>query len=123
MWRAPLRQAGGWLHTGWARCAAAAAIVCVVVGGGWRIYSHVQPGPSANVIVMPAPAAPRGNGFSPSNAPRVPETLDGPVLTHPVTPVPEADAVEKAPAPTKAVPGGTATKKKKAPRPATAPIQ
>ena len=51
----------GWRYGNALRGAAAAAIVCVVVGGGWRIYSRVQPGPSARVIEMPAPAgSPRG---------------------------------------------------------------
>jgi len=123
MWLAPLRPAGGWIHTSWARGAAAAAIVCVVAGGGWRIYSHVQPGPYANGIVMPAPTAPPGSAFSTSGATHVPETLDGPVLTHHVAPASEVNVVEKAPAQPKAATGATAMKKKKVPRRATAPVQ
>ena len=34
--------AGAWMTSPALRGAAAAAIVCIVAGGGWRIYSHVQ---------------------------------------------------------------------------------
>jgi hypothetical protein len=102
MWSGPPRPAGGWMYSTIARGAAAAAIVGIVAGGGWRIYSHVQPAPSANVIVTPAPSAPQGSGFSNAGAKRVPETLQGPVLKHPVTPMPEVNVVEKLPAHSKA---------------------
>ena len=105
-WRGPLRPAGGWMYSSFVRGAAAAAIVGVVAGGGWRIYSHVQPPPDAKVIVMPS----TGSGFSNANAVRVPQSLDRPVLKHPVSPVPEVNVVEKSPAQPKAVP---ATKKRK----------
>ena len=36
-----------WAESAWMRGAAAAAIVCVVVGGGWQVYSRVQPKPTA----------------------------------------------------------------------------
>jgi hypothetical protein len=62
------------------RGAAAAAIVCVVVGGGWRIYSRVQPAPSARVIVMPVPAA-SSRGFSIGGSVHTPDPHIGPVLT------------------------------------------
>ena len=47
-----------WMQSTAMRSAAAAAIVCVVAGGGWRIYSRVQPpaAPTAKVTAMPAPA-------------------------------------------------------------------
>ena len=114
VWRGPLRPAGGWMYSSFARGAAAAAIVCVVAGGGWRIYSHVQQSPAAKVIVMPS----TGNGFSNANAVRVPQTLDRPGLKHPVSPTPERDVVEKSPAQPKAL---RATKKKPIPLPA--PVQ
>lgn len=77
---------GGWMTGPALRGAAAAAIVCVVVGGGWRIYSHVQtPAPTANVITMPARVGAQG-AFSNAGAMRTPDTLAGPVLTHTVTP-------------------------------------
>lgn len=122
MWRGPLRPAGGWMYSTLARGAAAAAIVGVVAGGGWRIYSHVQPAPSADLIVVPAPATPQGNGFSSAGAKRVPETLQGPLLKHAVPPAPEVNVIEKMPSSTKTVPGYPATKKR-TPRPRTAPVQ
>jgi hypothetical protein len=88
------------LESNWMRSAAAAAIVFVVAGGGWGIYSHVQQ-PQAKVIVMPMHVAPQG-GFSSAGAMRTPNTLNGPVLVSP------------APAPTK-----TARSVVKFPKPAT----
>lgn len=124
MWRAALAPARGWMYTGVARGAAAAAIVCVVAGGGWRIYSHVQrAGPSANVIVMPAPTAAKSAGFSNSGAIGRPDTLGGTQLKHPVAPVSEVNAVAKMPAQPKAVPAGKAIRKKKAARATAAPAQ
>jgi hypothetical protein len=67
------------------RAAAAAAIVFVVAGGGWGVYSHVKPAMESRVIVMPR----QGDGsrdagsFSSAGAMRTPQTLNGPVLTHP----------------------------------------
>jgi hypothetical protein len=63
----------------WMRSAAAAAIAFVVVGGGWGVYSRVQPG---KVIAMPPHVAAPG-GFSNAGAMRTPNTLNGPVLAHP----------------------------------------
>ncbi|MGB7265567.1 MAG: hypothetical protein WBC92_08640 [Terracidiphilus sp.] len=65
----------------WMRTAAAAAIVFVVVGGGWGVYSRVQQGQPARIIVMPH--IPSAGGFSGAGAMRMPETVPGPVLTHP----------------------------------------
>jgi len=62
----------------WMRTAAAAAIVFVVVGGGWGVYTRVQQGQPAKVIVMPAP-----RGFSSAGAMRTPETLPGPTVNQP----------------------------------------
>lgn len=70
----------------WRRSAAAAAIAFVVVGGGWGVYSRVQPN---NVIAMPL-HAPAQSGFSGANA--VHPTLNGPVLQHPA-PVVDPKAV------------------------------
>jgi hypothetical protein len=127
-WRGPLRSVGGWMHNGWihgsvARGAAAAAIVCVVAGGGWRIYSRVQPSPAANVIVMPQRVSPAA-GFSQAGARRVPDTLQGPVLTHPVADNPERSVEDKALASPKPVAGGApARRKKTASRIAVLPVQ
>jgi hypothetical protein len=64
------------------RGAAAAAIVLVVAGGGWGIYSRVQTGSPAKIIAMPRVAAP--GGFSSAGTMRTPNTLNDPVLTHPL---------------------------------------
>jgi hypothetical protein len=75
------------------RGAAAAAIVCVVVGGGWRIYSHVQPGPSARVILMPAPASPP-RGFSTAGSMHTPDPR--PVILHQIAPQPSQPGPKQA---------------------------
>lgn len=86
---------GGWGYAPALRGAAAAAIVCVVVGGGWRIYSHVQPAASARVITMPAPANP-GRGFSAAGSVHTPDPR--PVLTRKVeTPTVNDDEPSKMP--------------------------
>ena len=72
------------------RGAAAAAIVLMVAGGGWSIYSHVQPLPAGPVVV--APARMGGSGFSTAGAMRKPDSPNGPVLTHAVTPPAVVDA-------------------------------
>jgi len=66
----------------WVRTAAAAAIVFVVAGGGWGVYTHVQNvqnSEPAKVIVMPRGLQP--GGFSGAGAMRLPQTLAGPTLT------------------------------------------
>lgn len=81
-WPAVLHPVGSWM-----RGAAAAAIVFAVAGGGWGIYTRIQPTRPARVIAMP-PHAGAGGGFSSAGAMRTPQTLNGPVLSHPVTPQP-----------------------------------
>jgi hypothetical protein len=81
LWPVSNTWAGGWM-----RSAAAAAIACVVAGGGWGIYSHVQPGQSVPAISGPRVGAP--GGFSQGGAVRRPQTLVGPMVTHPATPTP-----------------------------------
>jgi hypothetical protein len=73
-WPAAFRTDSAWM-----RSAAAAAIAFVVVGGGWGVYSRVQPN---KVIAMPPHVAAPG-GFSNAGAMRTPQTLNGPVLEHP----------------------------------------
>jgi hypothetical protein len=91
------------LESNWMRSAAAAAIVFVIAGGGWGIYSHVQQ-PQAKVIVMPMHVATQG-GFSSAGAMRTPNTLNGPVLAHPVpAPLKLARPVAKFPKPAKLKP-------------------
>lgn len=93
-------MSGGFVHSSVLRGAAAAAIVCVVAGGGWRIYSHVQPTPSAHMMIAPAHIG-GGGAFSSAGAMRTPDTLNGPVLTHVIVAEPQrsADAAKTAPTP------------------------
>lgn len=77
-WPAMLQPGSSWM-----RGAAAAAIVFVVAGGGWGIYSRVQSDQPAKVIVMPRAGA--GGGFSSAGAMRTPQTLNGPIVAEPVT--------------------------------------
>lgn len=122
LWLGSLTSAGGWMYSGMVRGAAAAAIVCLVAGGGWRIYSHVHPADSAKIL--PATVSSPGNSFSNAGARRVPETLQGPVLSHPVVASPEVNVVDKGPAKPKAGPPVAAVKKRKATsRPTGAPVQ
>jgi len=67
------------LESNWMRAAAAAAIVFVVVGGGWGVYSRVQPGQAGKVVVMPQPM-PSSGGFSGAGAIRTPATIPGPTV-------------------------------------------
>ena len=76
-WPALLSPSGGWLRT-----AAATAIVFVIVGGGWGVYSRVQP---SSAIAAP-PVAGTAAGFSKAGAVRVPQTLPAPMVVQP-TPV------------------------------------
>jgi hypothetical protein len=71
-------------NAGWVRATAAAAIVMVVAGGGWGVYSHIQPSLATKA---PAPARVGGaGGFSNADAKRSPQTLNPPV----VSPAPKA---------------------------------
>jgi len=115
-WPEMLRPGSSWM-----RSAAAAAIVFVVAGGGWGIYTRVQPTQATKVIVMPRAGV--GGGFSNASAMRTPQTLDGPVLAEPVTPQTgsaRADELQPVPvkslkkAPAKVVPITKASAKKPA---------
>jgi hypothetical protein len=72
------------LESAWVRTAAAAAIVFVVVGGGWGISSRVQPPQSIRAVTVLPHVSAQG-GFSSAGAMRTPQTLNGPVVTHPAT--------------------------------------
>jgi len=61
----------GWMQSTLVRTAAAAAIVFVVAGGGWGVYSHVKPAETARVIEMPKRVAAPGQ-FSSAGAMRTP---------------------------------------------------
>jgi hypothetical protein len=81
---------------------------------------------------MPPRVAPGGSGFSQSGAKRVPDTLNGPVLTHPLAGNPVADnpvdnnpqqnVVDKAPDSSRPVHGKRTPAKKPAARPVLAPM-
>jgi len=72
----------GWprADSSWVRTAAAAAIVMVVAGGGWGVYSHIQPWQAVKNPVIPAKVGSAG-GFSNADAKRVPQTLQPPVVS------------------------------------------
>jgi hypothetical protein len=75
-------------ESGWMRGAAAAAIVFVVAGGGWGVYTRVESvqieqNQPAKVIVMP-PRTPSTGGLSGAGAMRTPLTLPGPAAPQPV---------------------------------------
>jgi hypothetical protein len=76
-WPVMLQPTGSWM-----RGAAAAAIVFVVAGGGWSIYTRVQPTQPARVIAMPPRTGATG-GFSNAGAMRTPQTLNGPLVDQP----------------------------------------
>jgi hypothetical protein len=105
------------------RSAAAAAIVFVVAGGGWGIYSRVLPGQPARVIAQP-PHGPSSGGFSSAGAMRTPQTLNGPVVAHPATAQPpKAKVPAKVPARPATTPlhGAQSTAASKIDAPAAAP--
>lgn len=80
-WPAVLQPGGNRMRDrmpDWLRGAAAAAIVFLVAGGGWGVYSRVQPGGT----ILIAPRA--GAAFAGENAERKPRTLNGPVLAKPL---------------------------------------
>jgi hypothetical protein len=66
----------------WVRATAAAAIVMVVAGGGWSVYSHIQPWQPAKAPAVPARVGAM-NGFSGAGAMRSPQTLHPPVVSAP----------------------------------------
>ena len=85
-WPAALRADSNWMRT-----AAAAAIVFVVAGGGWGVYSRVERGQPAKALVL-LPRVTVSGGFSSAGAMRTPQTLNGPVVARPVSTVPAAPA-------------------------------
>jgi len=103
-WPDALRSGSNWMGSSVMRTAAAAAIVFAIAGGGWGVYSRVQPASTAKVILMP-PRANANSGFSSANAILIPQTANGPVLVKPtaeirvITPKPHAKATTKADTP------------------------
>jgi hypothetical protein len=78
-WPEKFRRDGFWMHSAMLRAAVAAAIVCIVLGGGWGILSHLQIAQPANAIAQPQRSGATG-GFSSAGAMRIPQTLNGPVV-------------------------------------------
>jgi hypothetical protein len=70
-------------ESSWMRSAAAAAIVFVVAGGGWGVYTRVEQSQTPKVTVMPA-RMPAPGGFSGAGLKRTPLTLPGPAAPQPV---------------------------------------
>jgi hypothetical protein len=66
----------------WVRASAAAAIVMIVVGGGWGVYSHIKPWQQAKAPLAPARVGTM-SGFSGASAVRSPQTLQPPVVSAP----------------------------------------
>jgi hypothetical protein len=77
-WPGTLRPERGWM-----RSAVAAAIVFVVAGGGWGVYTRVEQSQTPKVIAMPA-RMPLTGGFTGAGALRTPHTLPGPMAPQPV---------------------------------------
>jgi hypothetical protein len=71
-WPAAFRPGGSMM-----RAAAVAGIVAVIAGGGYGVYSRVQPAAQSRTVAMPAHLAAPG-GFSNAGAMRTPQTLDQP---------------------------------------------
>jgi len=93
----PVAQAGGSQAISWMRAAAAAAIVFVVAGGGWGIYSRVEPGQPTRGIAGPRLASP--GGFNEGGAVRRPQTLVGPSVAPSISPAAAHPATAAAPKP------------------------
>jgi len=92
VWAPGVRVRTGWVRTGWARGAAAAAIALAVAGGGWGIYSRIEPAQSAKAVATPQakPSATAQTGaFGEAGAMRRPLTLAGPVVKPAQQPTPK----------------------------------
>lgn len=87
-WPMTPRLENAWMRSSLVRSAAAAAIVTVVVGGGWGVYSRVQPTQPARATTMPLHVSAPG-GFSSAGAMRTPQTLNRPVVEHPEAAAPQ----------------------------------
>jgi len=97
-WPTAPRSGGSWLHNSLMRAAAAAAIVAVIIGGSWGVYSRVQSSQAARVTT-PLTHVSRQGGFSSAGAMRTPQTLNGPMVEHPaVTPPATVTALPEKPA-------------------------
>jgi hypothetical protein len=86
-WPSVPRIENGWMQSSLVRSAAAAAIVAVVFGGGWSLYSRYEPAQPSSAIALPTRGAGQSGqgGFSSAGAMRTPQTLNGPVVAIPAT--------------------------------------
>jgi hypothetical protein len=116
-WPMGMRSTGAWMRSAAMRSAAAAAIVFVVAGGGWGIYTRVQP---SRVIVMPTRGASPG-GFSGANAMRTPQPFNPPKVSQPAQPQIKARVVPMPQRKSQPAPKANATPAAKAATPSTAP--
>ena len=73
------------------RAVAAAAIVLVVAGGGWEVYSHIHVATAPNAVTTP-PTLNGSGSFSAAGAKRVPQTVKGPVIATPLVSKQKQDA-------------------------------
>jgi hypothetical protein len=95
-WPKGFRERGSWRQSAALRAVAAAAIVCIVLGGVWGILSLVQVAQPVNAIAQPPHAPAAAGGFSSAGAMRLPQTIQGPVVAQTpakeavIKPVPEA---------------------------------
>jgi hypothetical protein len=95
-WLTALQQDDFWLQSNLARTAVAAAIVCLVVGGGWGVSARFQPAQPSSAIALPLHSAVQG-GFSSAGAMRrTPQTLHGPIVEAPIVAHPAAAALQPA---------------------------
>jgi hypothetical protein len=83
-WPSAESSRNSWIQNQAMRAAAAAAIVMVIAGGGWAIYSHIQLAPEPAAVTTP-PHLDGHGGLSAAGTKRVPQTLEGPIVTIPVT--------------------------------------
>lgn len=99
-WPFSSAEGRGWMESAGMRAAAAAAIVLAIAGGGWGVYSHIQPAPLPTAVSVPQPLGDSAGGFNAAGAKRVPQTLEGPVLATPVVSKPKPE-IESAAVPHK----------------------
>jgi hypothetical protein len=71
-----------WTQLAAMRGAAAAAIVLVVAGGAWEVYTHIRIAPEPAAVAAPQRLDGSG-GLSAAGAVRKPQTLEGPVVSVP----------------------------------------
>jgi hypothetical protein len=122
-WPVESKGKGRWVSSTGFRAAAAAAIVCVVLGGGWGILMHIQVAQPPTATVQPQPLQPAGNGgFSSAGAIRTPQTLNGPVVT-PAAPAKNSGKADSATIQKPVVRTGTSRADKNAAGPVAAPIK